>query len=126
MNVKYTHRTCYGRLARIIATDIVGEYSVAVAIKDDMSKTETIVLYRSDMSANPLYGRDLELVEYNLWEDVAVDTKILVRDWDGGEWYHRYFSHYHNGQVYAFESGATSWSVNNFRTVEWKQAKLAE
>lgn len=23
MTVKYTHKTCYGRLARIIATDIV-------------------------------------------------------------------------------------------------------
>lgn len=124
MNVKYTHRTCYGRLARIIATDIVGEYSVAVAVKDDMSKTETIVLYRADLSANPLYGRGLELVEYSHWEDVAVDTKILVRDCDGEEWNKRYFSHYVNGRIYAFDDGATSWSGMN--TLGWKDAKLAE
>lgn len=91
-----------------------------------MSKTETIVLYRPDLSTYLLYGRGLELVEYSPWEDVAVDTKILVRGWDGEEWYHRYFSHYHNGQVYAFGSGATSWTSSKLNTVEWKQAKLAE
>ena len=60
------------------------------------------------------------------WSKVAVDTPILVRDFVGDEWARRYFAKYDNGIVYAWENGATSWSVNNSKITDWKMAKLAE
>ena len=124
MKHTYTHKTRNGRKARILATDLLGDTPVVVALLDE-DHTECVVLYNTDLTCCG-YTSALDLVEYSHWEDVAVDTKILVRDWDGQNWYHRYFSHYYNGQVYAFDSGATSWSSSKTPTVEWKQAKLAE
>lgn len=125
MKHTYTHKTRDGRhKARILATDLLGDTPVAVALLNK-DHTECVVLYNADLLCYDS-GPGFDLVELNSWEDVAVDTKILVRDWDDQEWYHRYFSHYDNGQVYAFDSGATSWSSSKLNTVEWKQAKLAE
>lgn len=60
------------------------------------------------------------------WSKVAVDTPILVRDSNESKWTKRYFALFEEGLIYAFESGATSWSVeNNRRVVPWKYAKLA-
>ncbi len=60
------------------------------------------------------------------WESVEVDTPILVRDSNESKWTKRYFALFEEGLIYAFESGATSWSVeNNRRVVPWKYAKLA-
>lgn len=60
------------------------------------------------------------------WSKVAVDTPILVKDFDSNDWKKRYFAYYKDETVYAWESGATSWSVeNNRRVVPWKYAKLA-
>lgn len=59
------------------------------------------------------------------WEKVEVDTPILVSD-DGIDWRKRYFALFEDGIIYAWESGATSWSVENKgRVVSWKYAKLA-
>lgn len=60
------------------------------------------------------------------WESVEVDTPILVREPNESKWTKRYFALFEEGLIYAFESGATSWSVeNNRRVVPWKYAKLA-
>lgn len=65
----------------------------------------------------------LEIVD---WSKVAVDTPILVRDSNESKWTKRYFALFEEGLIYAWESGATSWSVeNNRRVVLWKYAKLA-
>ena len=45
------------------------------------------------------------------WSKVPVDTPILVRPTEEHAWIHRYFAKYENGSVYAWEQGATSWSV---------------
>lgn len=61
------------------------------------------------------------------WSKVAVDTPILVRDSNEGGWRKRYFALFEDGLIYAWESGATSWSVENHgRLVPWKYVKLAE
>lgn len=61
------------------------------------------------------------------WSKVPVDTPILVKPTDGCAWVHRYFAKYENGLVYAWEQGATSWSVEDPEYVcDWKYAKLAE
>lgn len=54
-------------------------------------------------------GEKLNIID---WSTVKVDTKILVRDTNGGEWKKRYFARYENETVYAFDSGKTSWSAN--------------
>lgn len=61
------------------------------------------------------------------WSKVAVDTPILVRDCESGEWLKRYFAKYENGIVCAWGYGATSWSVHRSSNIStWKMAKLAE
>lgn len=61
------------------------------------------------------------------WRNVPVDTPILVRQTEGHAWIHRYFAKYENGTVYAWEQGATSWSVEKQAYIcDWKYAKLAE
>ena len=61
------------------------------------------------------------------WSKVAVDTPILVRDCEYGNWNRRYFAKYENGMLYAWADGATSWSVPCSDDItRWKMAKLAE
>ena len=58
------------------------------------------------------------------WSKVKVDTPILVRDNENGEWRKKYFAKYEDGHVYAWNSGCTSW--NGRLMYDWKYAKLAE
>lgn len=58
------------------------------------------------------------------WNNVEVDTPILVRDYEGQEWARRYFAKYENKTIYAWDSGRTSWTGDG--VTEWKYAKLAE
>ena len=58
------------------------------------------------------------------WNNVEVDTPILIRDYEGQEWARRYFAKYENETVYAWDSGRTSWTGDG--VTEWKYAKLAE
>lgn len=61
------------------------------------------------------------------WSKVAVDTPILVRDYEYGEWSKKYFARYENGLVYTWALGTTSWSAKDKSdVVNWKYAKLAE
>lgn len=61
------------------------------------------------------------------WSKVAVDTPILVKDCECGNWNRRYFAKYENGMLYAWADGATSWSVPcSDDMTRWKMAKLAE
>ena len=61
------------------------------------------------------------------WSKVKVDTPILV-SFDGCNWFKKYFAKVQNDTVYAFDDGATSWSVINkeYCVTRWKYAKLAE
>lgn len=66
------------------------------------------------------------LEEYEVdWSKVEVDTPILVRDFEGSDWFRRHFAKYENGTVYAWDGGDTSWSGGDVMT-DWKYAKLAE
>ena len=61
------------------------------------------------------------------WSKVPVDTPILVRDDKCDKWINRYFAYYRDGKVFAYDCGATSWSVDNSftNTNRWEYAKLA-
>lgn len=58
------------------------------------------------------------------WSKVAVDTPILVREYEDGGWFKRYFAKYENGKVYAWDNGYTSWIGEEM--LDWEYAKLAE
>ena len=58
------------------------------------------------------------------WSKVPVDTPILVKDHEDGEWLKRYFAMYEDGYIYAWGNGCTSWNADNMYT--WNYTKLAE
>lgn len=61
------------------------------------------------------------------WSKVKVDTQILVRDYESGNWLKRYFAKFIGGKVYAWDNGTTSWTARGECDVTlWKYAKLAE
>ena len=61
------------------------------------------------------------------WSKVEVDTPILVREGEDGEWVKRHFAKYKNGIVHAWKDAFTSWTVLYDEDVTaWKYAKLAE
>lgn len=61
------------------------------------------------------------------WSKVPVDTKILVRDSENGQWRRRHFARYENNFVLTWCNGRTSYSSGGCEDVtDWKYAKLAE
>lgn len=61
------------------------------------------------------------------WSKVPIDTPVLASN-DGKNWNHRYFAGVsgQTGNPMAYNSGATSWSVDYGDTCEWPFMKLAE
>ena len=59
------------------------------------------------------------------WNKVAVDTPILVRDYESQEWEARHFAKYEDGVIYTWDGGSTSWTSKG-NVTEWKYAKLAD
>lgn len=61
------------------------------------------------------------------WSKVPVDTKILVRDSETGQWSRIHFAKYENSIVFSWRNGCTSYSAAGYDDViDWKYAKLAE
>ena len=59
------------------------------------------------------------------WANVEVDTPILVRNSEYGEWFKRHFAEYKNGKVYTWDNGYTSWTACGYMGA-WNYAKLTE
>lgn len=61
------------------------------------------------------------------WNEVKVDTPILVANEKDGPWMRRYFAKYENGRIHAWSVGRTSWTANTIaHTTSYAYAKLAE
>lgn len=59
------------------------------------------------------------------WSKVPVDTKILVKDERSSDrWIERHFAYYHNGKVYAWKNGTTSYTSQKEPASVWQYAKL--
>lgn len=59
------------------------------------------------------------------WSIVPVDTPILVKDErSSNEWLQRHFAYYHNGKVYAWKNGTTSYTSKQDPPSVWQYAKL--
>ena len=61
------------------------------------------------------------------WSKVEVDTPILVRVSEDGDWLRRHFAKYEDGIVYTWKDGHTSWTVLHDEEVTgWNFSKLTE
>lgn len=61
------------------------------------------------------------------WSKVPVDTPILVRGSEDGDWLRRHFAKYEDGKIYTWKDGHTSWTVSHDKEVTgWNFAKLVE
>ena len=58
------------------------------------------------------------------WDEVEVDTKVLVRNNPDDNWLKRHFAKYEDGKVYVFNDGRTSWSSRGI--THWEETKLWE
>ena len=58
------------------------------------------------------------------WNNVKVDTPILVRDYEDQGWVRRHFAKYEDGAIFTWSGGETSWTSGCM--IRWKYAKLAE
>ena len=58
------------------------------------------------------------------WKTVAVDTPIYVRDKKCDEWEKRHFASFHDGQIYVFPFGTTSWTSHAQNAANYKYSKL--
>ena len=54
----------------------------------------------------------------------SVDTKILVKHSESGNWRKRYFAKCENNKIYSFDLGKTSWSNDAIGHIFWEYAKL--
>ena len=73
--------------------------------------------------ADKIKWRYAKLAEVD-WNKIEVDTPILVRDYEDGEWVKRYFAKYKDGKVYAWNGGRTG-QIESYMT-PWNFAKLSE
>lgn len=91
-----------------------------------VDKLGRLVDNKGDSLARICFLRDilkLEFEELIDWNEIPVDTKVLVSD-DGESWYKEYFSYTLNTMFYTFDGG-TSWN-NKENTIGWSYCKLAE
>lgn len=56
------------------------------------------------------------------WTKVPVDTKVLVRDCEEGNWTKRHFAKYEDGEIYTYVNGMSSFTTDE--TVIWNYGKL--
>jgi len=124
----YTTRD--GSKVRVVSIDTKDEDNLSLFVGLlSVGNMEVITLYTADghcYSDKEHDDRDI-IAEYSFWNDVEVDTPILIKDGEGDYWYKGYFAKYEDGKVYAWFNGTTSWSVGQQTDIEfWNYAKLAE
>ena len=56
-------------------------------------------------------------ITYTNWEDVPIDTKVIVTGLDGSEWKCHFYKKVSNNSILAFIDGKTSWTANDVADV---------
>ena len=102
--------------------DLSGKISPKIKITKiyDLSEYASMSLEFSTENRDLLWNVEDEVD----WDEVEVDTKVLVRDKPDGEWVKRHFAKYEDGKVYVFKDGRTSW--NSRGITHWQETKLWE
>lgn len=60
----------------------------------------------------------------SFWENVEIDTPILVRHKGESEWVRRHFAYYTQGKIYAYNNGVTSFTSKCTPPSSWQEAKI--
>jgi hypothetical protein len=108
----YTHRTRDGLKARIICNDRIGNggnTSVVALVLSEIYNKESVYSYDASLSYyGGLRESPLDLFEYSFWQDVLVDTPILVKSYEQDAWLPRHFAKYEDNVVHFWLDGRTS------------------
>ena len=106
---------------------IIGEikddvYPIVGAILSTAENKEYLEKFTKELKC--IEGDDsvYDLIEYNPWQDVAVDTPIMVCRKQGDIWVKRHFAKVENDHVFVWEDGRTSWTTPHMAV--YKHAKL--
>ena len=86
---------------------------------NDYDKTIESIMYLEDI----VNGDFEEAVEID-WENMPIDTPIMVRDFDSEGWVIRHFAFYKFGKVYCWFDSYTSDDDDCRGAKCWQQAKL--
>nr|DAJ99162.1 MAG TPA: hypothetical protein [Caudoviricetes sp.] len=89
-----------------------------------VSQLETAIV--AELLEQYLYIEIEKHVDCVDWENVPVDTKIIVSHSPDSPDYCRYFAEYKDGKIYAWDYGATSWSSDVKSKNWWEHAKLVK
>ena len=91
-----------------------------------LKKDDCAGIYCSDCANRQLlwFLKEYEGSEVD-WNQVKVDTPMLVKEAKHKNWIRGYFAKYEDGKVYAWSGGRTSWTSHNMTTV-WDYAKLVK
>lgn len=84
---------------------------------DNYDRTIEFITYLED-----IVNGDFE--EVTDWENIPLDTPIMVRDFDSESWMMRHFAFYKFGKVYCWFDNYTSNDDNCRGAKCWQQAKL--
>ena len=84
---------------------------------DNYNRTIEFITYLEDI----VNGDFEEVID---WENIPLDTPIMVRDFDSESWMMRYFAFYKFGKVYCWLDCHTSDDNNDEGAKCWQQAKL--
>ena len=84
---------------------------------DNYNRTIEFITYLEDI----VNGDFEEVID---WENIPLDTPIMVRDFDSESWMMRYFAFYKFGKVYCWFDSYTSNDSNCSGAKCWQQAKL--
>ena len=84
---------------------------------DNYDRTIEFIMYLEDI----VNGDFEETID---WENIPLDTPIIVRDFDSESWVMRYFAFYKFGKVYCWLDSHTSDDNNDAGAKCWQQAKL--
>ena len=102
--------------------DLSGKISPKIKITKiyDLSEYASMSLEFSTENRDLLWNVEDEVD----WDEVEVDTKVLVRNNPDDNWLKRHFAKYEDGKVYVFKNGRTNW--NNEGITHWQETKLWE
>ena len=69
---------------------------------------------------------DIEINDNNVdWDNVPIDTKVIVTGLDGSEWKCHFYKKVSNNSILAFRDGKTSWTSTDVVEVDINNVRLA-
>ncbi len=63
-------------------------------------------------------------IPYTNWDDVPVDTKVIVTGIDGSEWKCHFYKKVSNNSILVYRDGKTSWTANDVVEVDINNVRL--